>query len=44
VGEFYNVFQNEPVDVSEEFSRQENHFFVAVSKMRARCPWGDSVA
>jgi len=22
------VFQNEPVDVSEEFSRQENHFFV----------------
>jgi alpha-D-xyloside xylohydrolase len=31
VGEFYNIFQNEPVDVSEEFSRQENHFFVADS-------------
>jgi alpha-D-xyloside xylohydrolase len=28
MGEFRIVFQNEPVDVSEEFSRQENHFFV----------------
>lgn len=28
MGEFGPVFQNEPVDVSEEFSRQENHFFV----------------
>jgi alpha-D-xyloside xylohydrolase len=28
MGEFGVVFQNEPVDVSEEFSRQENHFFV----------------
>lgn len=28
MGEFRIAFQNEPVDVSEEFSRQENHFFV----------------
>ena len=28
MGEYGAVFQNEPVDVSEEFSRQENHFFV----------------
>ena len=28
MAEFGTVFQNEPVDVSEEFSRQENHFFV----------------
>jgi alpha-D-xyloside xylohydrolase len=28
MGEFGVVFQNEPVDVGEEFSRQENHFFV----------------
>jgi hypothetical protein len=28
MGEFGTVFQNEPVDVSEEFSKQENHFFV----------------
>jgi alpha-D-xyloside xylohydrolase len=28
MGEFGVVFQNEPVDVSEEFSKQENHFFV----------------
>jgi alpha-D-xyloside xylohydrolase len=28
MGEFGVVFQNEPVDVSEEFSRQENHFFL----------------
>jgi alpha-D-xyloside xylohydrolase len=31
MGEFGVVFQNEPVDVSEEFSRQENHFFVGDS-------------
>src|SRR5215210_4040867 len=29
MGEFGTVLQNEPVDVSEEFSRQENHFFAA---------------
>jgi hypothetical protein len=28
MGEFGVVFQNEPVDVGEEFSKQENHFFV----------------
>ena len=28
MGEFGVVFQNEPVDVSEEFSKQENHYFV----------------
>src|SRR5215217_5555560 len=28
MGEVGVVFQNEPVDVSEEFSKQENHFFV----------------
>ncbi|HET7271355.1 MAG TPA: TIM-barrel domain-containing protein [Rubrobacter sp.] len=28
MGEFGIVFQNEPVDISEEFSRQENHFFL----------------
>ncbi len=28
MGEFGAVFQNEPVDVSEEFLKQENHFFV----------------
>jgi hypothetical protein len=28
MGEFGVVFQNEPVDVSEEFSKPENHFFV----------------
>lgn len=28
MGEFCVVFQNEPVDVSEEFSKQQNHFFV----------------
>jgi alpha-D-xyloside xylohydrolase len=29
--EFGVVFQNEPVDVSQEFSRQENHFFLGDS-------------
>jgi alpha-D-xyloside xylohydrolase len=28
MGEYGSVFQNEPVDISEEFARQENHFFV----------------
>jgi alpha-D-xyloside xylohydrolase len=28
LGEYGVVFQNEPVDVSKEFTRQENHFFV----------------
>jgi alpha-D-xyloside xylohydrolase len=28
MGEYGAVFQNEPVDVSKEFARQENHFFV----------------
>jgi alpha-D-xyloside xylohydrolase len=28
MGEFGVVFQNEPVDVGEEFSKQENHFFL----------------
>ncbi|HEX6710124.1 MAG TPA: hypothetical protein VF068_07295, partial [Rubrobacter sp.] len=28
MGEFGVVFQNEPVDISEEFSRQENHYFL----------------
>ncbi|HEX2742702.1 MAG TPA: TIM-barrel domain-containing protein, partial [Rubrobacter sp.] len=28
MGEFGIVFQNEPVDISEEFSKQENHFFI----------------
>ena len=28
MGEYGAVFQNEPVDISEEFARQENHFFV----------------
>jgi hypothetical protein len=28
MGEYGVVFQNEPVDVSREFTRQENHFFV----------------
>lgn len=29
MGEYGVVFQNQPVDVSEEFSKQENHFFIA---------------
>src|SRR5215204_4948673 len=29
MGEFGAVLQNEPIDVSGEFFRQENHFFVA---------------
>src|SRR3712207_6515935 len=28
MGEYGVVFQNEPIDVSGEFARQENHFFV----------------
>lgn len=28
MGEFNAVFQNEPVDIAEEFSRQGNHFFI----------------
>ncbi len=28
MGEYGVAFQNEPVDVSREFTRQENHFFV----------------
>jgi alpha-D-xyloside xylohydrolase len=28
MGEYGTTFQNEPVDVSAEFSRQENHFFI----------------
>lgn len=28
MGEYGSAFQNEPVDVSGEFARQENHFFV----------------
>jgi alpha-D-xyloside xylohydrolase len=28
MAEFTTVFQNQPVDVSEEFFKQENHFFV----------------
>ncbi len=28
MGEFNAIFQNEPVDIAEEFSRQENHFFI----------------
>ena len=28
MGEYGVVFQNEPVDVSKEFARQENHFFI----------------
>ena len=28
MGEYGAVVQNEPVDISEEFARQENHFFV----------------
>jgi hypothetical protein len=30
MGEYGTTFQNEPVDVSEELARQENHFFVGV--------------
>ena len=26
--EYEAVFQNQPVDVSEEFTKQQNHFFV----------------
>jgi hypothetical protein len=26
--EYEAAFQNEPVDVSEEFTKQQNHFFV----------------
>ena len=29
MGEYRVVFQNQPVDVSEEFSKLENHFFIA---------------
>lgn len=29
MGEYRVVFQNQPVDISEEFSKQENHFFIA---------------
>lgn len=28
MGEFGIAFQNEPVDISEEFSKQENHYFI----------------
>lgn len=28
MGQYGGVFQNEPVDIAEEFSRQENHFFI----------------
>ena len=28
MGEFGIVFQNEPVDISEVYSKQENHFFI----------------
>jgi hypothetical protein len=28
MGEYGTAFQNEPVDVSTEFARQENHFFI----------------
>jgi len=28
MGEYGTTFQNEPVDVSTEFARQENHFFI----------------
>ena len=28
MGEYGVVFQNEPIDVSREFARQENHYFV----------------
>jgi alpha-D-xyloside xylohydrolase len=42
MGEFRIVFQNEPVDVSEEFSRQENHFFVGekVEEFDPQCASG----
>jgi hypothetical protein len=35
MGEYGTAFQNEPVDVSEEFARQENHFFVGVGSSTA---------
>ena len=27
--QFANAVQNQPIDVSEEFGKQENHFFIA---------------
>lgn len=27
--QFANAAQNQPIDVSEEFAKQENHFFIA---------------
>src|SRR3712207_221641 len=27
--QFANAVQNQPIDVSEEFTKQENHFFIA---------------
>ena len=37
MGEYGADFQNEPVDVSEEFARQQNHFFIG-SKVSALDP------
>lgn len=28
MGEYETTFQNQPVDISREFVRQKNHFFV----------------
>jgi adenine-specific DNA methylase len=27
--QFANAVQNQPIDMSEEFAKQENHFFIA---------------
>jgi alpha-D-xyloside xylohydrolase len=41
VGEYENVLQNQPVDVSEEWRRQENHFFIG-EKVEGFDPLGAS--
>jgi alpha-D-xyloside xylohydrolase len=36
--EYEAVFQNQPVDVSEEFAKQQNHFFIG-SKVSGKILW-----
>src|ERR671921_247616 len=38
--QFANTVQNQPVDTSEEFAKQENHFFIA-SKIEDYKVWED---
>ena len=41
--EYETALQNEPVDVSDQFARQENHFFIGsrVSGFDARAASGE---